>query len=126
MTLPRQPKSAALRRAYWRDEVLQVMFWIEGEGFGDRVDPDILDRFLGGESEVALLHLDRLEREGYLERDGTGGYRLATRGRLEGSRLFAEEFADLTRPTHGACGDECWCRQAPEEAVACRTGQAAG
>lgn len=124
MTLPIQPKSEVLRRIYWRDEVLQVMFWLEGEGLGSRIDAETLDRFLGGESEIALLHLDRLVRDGYLERDRANGFRLAPRGRQEGGRLFAEEFASLTRPTHGECGDDCWCRQAPEEAAACRTAHA--
>lgn len=113
-----QPKSEALRRIYWRDEILQVMFWMEGEGLGSRIDPETLDRFLGGESEIALLHLDRLVRDGYVRREAEG-FSLAERGREEGGRLFADEFSSLTRPTHGECGDECWCRQDPREADAC-------
>lgn len=124
MTLPSQPKSDALRRVYWRDELLQLLFWIEGEGFGSRVDAELVDRFLGGESEIALLHLDRLVSEGYLLRAGADGYRLAERGRSEGGRLFADEFASMTRPTHGECGDDCWCRQAPEEALSCLVARA--
>jgi len=125
MTLPSQPKSDALRRMYWRDELLQLLFWIEGEGLGSRVDAETIDRFLGGESEIALLHLDRLVAEGYLEPAGPDSVRLAERGRIEGGRLFAEEFASLTRPVHGECGADCWCRQASEEALTClaaRTG----
>jgi len=119
MTLPSQPKSDVLRRMYWRDELLQLLFWVEGEGFGSNVDAETIDRFLGGESEIALLHLERLVAEGYLLAVGSGAYRLAERGRLEGRRLFAEEFASLSRPTHGECGSDCWCRQAPEEALTC-------
>lgn len=119
MTLPHQPKSDALRRMYWRDELLQLLFWVEGEGFGSDVNAETIDRFLGGESEIALLHLDRLVTEGYLQPAGSGAYRLAERGRREGGRLFAEEFASVTRPTHGECGSDCWCRQTPEEALTC-------
>jgi hypothetical protein len=126
MTLPSQPKSDALRRMYWRDELLQLLFWVEGEGFGSKVDAETIDRFLGGESEIALMHLDRLVTEGYLRRAGVDTYRLADRGRMEGGRLFAEEFADLTRPTHGECGKDCWCRQAPEEALICLATRAVG
>ena len=126
MTLPSQPKSDALRRMYWRDELLQLLFWVEGEGFGSKVDAETIDRFLGGESEIALMHLDRLVTEGYLRRAGVDTYRLADRGRMEGRRLFAEEFADLTRPTHGECGKDCWCRQAPEEALICLATRAVG
>ncbi len=125
MTLPRQPKSPALRRLYWRDEILQLLFWIEGEGIGSQIDPEMVDRFLGPESEIALLHLDRLVGEGYLVRGSAGTFALGERGRQEGSRLFAEEFGTLTRPGHGECGAECWCRQTPEEALSCaasRTG----
>ncbi|MGQ0606838.1 MAG: hypothetical protein ACT4OQ_00035 [Chloroflexota bacterium] len=119
MILPSQPKSDLLRRIYWRDELLQLLFWVEGEGLGSDIDADTIDRFLGGDSEIALLHLDRLVAEGYLQQVGAAGYRLAARGRDEGRRLFAEEFAALTRPTHGECGDDCWCRQGPEEARSC-------
>jgi hypothetical protein len=119
MALPRQPKSPQLRQVYWRDEILQLLFWIEGEGFGSEIDVDTMDRFLGPESEIAVLHLDRLVREGYLDRRGSGAFALAERGRSEGSRLFAEEFAALSAPSHGECGAECWCRQAAEEARSC-------
>lgn len=119
VTLPSQPKSDSLRRMYWRDELLQLLFWIEGEGLGSRVDAEMIDRFLGGESEIALLHLDRLVAEGYLKRAGGESWRLADRGRVEGRRLFAYEFGSMSRPVHGECGDACWCRQASEEALTC-------
>ncbi|MCV0403720.1 MAG: hypothetical protein K5924_08410 [Chloroflexi bacterium] len=119
MTVLRQPKSPELRQLYWRDEILQLLFWIEGEGLGSQIDADVVDRFLGPDSEIALLHLDRLVREGYLVSPSPGRFALAERGRLEGSRLFDEEFAALTTPSHGECGAECWCRQAPEEARSC-------
>ncbi|MGI8830423.1 MAG: hypothetical protein ACR2I5_11725 [Candidatus Limnocylindria bacterium] len=119
MALPSQPKSDALRRIYWRDELLQLLFWIEGEGLGTEIDLDTVDRFLGGEGEIAVLHLDRLVDEDYLRRVTTGSYALSERGRVEGRRLFADDFAELTRPTHGECGNDCWCRQAHDEAVRC-------
>lgn len=125
MALPRQPKSQALRQIYWRDEILQVLFWIEGEGIGSLIDAEVIDRFLGPESEVALLHLDRLVREGYLVRAAPSSYQLADRGRLEAGRLFAEEFDSLSKPSHGECGSDCWCQQAPEEAATCAASRTA-
>jgi hypothetical protein len=125
MSLPRQPKSPHLRQLYWRDEILQLLFWIEGEGLGSDIDPETMDRFLGPESEVALLHLDRLVREGYLVQSPVGTFALAERGRREGSRLFADEFATMNAPSHGVCGAECWCRQAAEEARSCADARAA-
>lgn len=124
MALPRQPKSAQLRRVYWRDEILELLFWIEGEGLGSEIDLETMDRFLGAESEIAVLHLDRLVREEYLVRRASGSFALAERGRSEGSRLFAEEFAALSAPSHGQCGAECWCRQAAAEAESCAVARA--
>lgn len=118
-THPTEPKSPALRSLYWRDEILQVMFWIEGEGFGDDVDPSTLERFLGVGAATLVPYLDRLVDDGYLEPAGAGRYRLSARGRADGSRVFAAEFAELTQPGHGECGADCWCHASPEEAQAC-------
>ncbi|MDQ3620272.1 MAG: hypothetical protein M3391_09120 [Actinomycetota bacterium] len=113
------PKSDALRALFWRDEILQVMFWIKGEGFGDDVDPVLLERFLGVDASVGVLYLDRLVDDGLLARTDGGRYGLTEDGRAHGARVFADEFADLTRPGHGECGPECWCHASPEEAEAC-------
>jgi hypothetical protein len=114
-----EPKSDALRALYWRDEILQLMFWIRGEGFGDAIDPALLERFLGVQAEVGLRYLDHLVGEGLLEDAGHGRYRLTEQGHRHGARVFADEFADLTKPGHGECGAECWCHASPEEAEAC-------
>lgn len=120
MTVHRdEPVTPALRRLYWRDEILQVMFWIEGEGLGDEVDAPTVARFLGIEADVATQYLDRLVEDGHLHRDEHPRYRLSPEGRQDGSRIFAAEFADLTRPGHGECGPDCWCHASPEEADAC-------
>ncbi len=113
------PKSEALRALFWRDEILQVMFWIQGEGLGERVDPELLERFLGVESTIGLRYLDKLVEEGLLERADDRSFVLTEEGRAHGGRVFAEEFADLTQPGHGECGADCWCHASPEEAEAC-------
>ena len=121
----RAPKSEALRALFWRDEILQVMFWIKGEGFGDRVDPRVLERFLGVDAAVGVKYLDRLVGEGLLARVGDG-YELTDEGHRHGARVFADEFAELTRPGHGECGPDCWCHASPEEAEACVEERLAG
>lgn len=108
-----------MRTLYWRDEILQLLFWIEGEGFGERVEVSTLGRFLDLDAMDARSHLMQLQANGLLERDESGGYRLSRRGRDEGGRIFATEFDDLTQPAHGACGPECWCRTSSAEAAAC-------
>ena len=114
-----EPVTPALRRMYWRDEILQVVFWIEGEGLGDQVDARTVARFLGVDPDVAATYLDRIVEDGYLHRDAQHRYRLSEMGREDGSRIFAAEFAELTRPGHGECGADCWCHASPEEADAC-------
>ncbi len=112
------PKSEALRALYWRSEILQVMYWLRGEGLGEVVDALLLERFLGVEAEVGVGYLDRLVVDGYLE-FAPGGYVMSEVGLAEGKTEFAISFADLTRPTHGECSADCWCQNSVEEAVAC-------
>ena len=112
------PKSGALRALYWRSEILQVMYWLRGEGFGDFVDAPLLERFLGVNAEIGLTYLDRLVDEGYLQRDGEW-FVLSESGLEQGAVEFATSFSDLTRPAHGECSDDCWCHASVEEAEAC-------
>ncbi len=112
------PKSQSLRHLYWRSEILQVMYWLRGEGLGDVVDAALLERFLGVDAAVGVGYLDQLTFDGYLERRA-GGYTLSDSGLAEGRTEFALSFADLTRPAHGECSADCWCHNSVEEAVAC-------
>lgn len=74
---------------------------------------------LGVPSEVGIQYLDLLVEEGKLLRSPEGLYSLTHEGHKLGARGFADEFADLTKPGHGECGDDCWCHASPEEAEAC-------
>lgn len=114
-----EPKSEAVRALYWRDEILQVMFWLRGEGFGHEIDAGLLERFLGVDAEIGVRYLDRLVREGLLVRSMDGRFHLSPQGLEIGGQIFAEEFAELTKPTHGECGADCWCHSSPDEAEAC-------
>ncbi len=112
------PKSDALRALYWRSEILQVMYWLRGEGLGDVVDARLVEAFLGVEAKIGVGYLDRLVIEGYLE-VSDGGFVLSEVGLEEGKTEFAISFADLTRPAHGECSADCWCHNSVEEAIAC-------
>lgn len=112
------PKSDALRVLYWRSEILQVMYWLRGEGFGDLVDAGLVQRFLGVDAAVGITYLDQLVTEGYVEREGDW-FRLSPKGREEGGRVFADAFSELMKPTHGECSASCWCHMSADEAVAC-------
>ena len=101
-----------------RDEVLQAMYWMRSEGLAEAPTREELARFLAVPADTLAPYLERFTADGYLEALG-GGFRLSARGEEAGKRTFAEEFADLTRPTHGECDDDCWCHDSPEEAARC-------
>ncbi|HUQ64003.1 MAG TPA: hypothetical protein VM121_09630 [Acidimicrobiales bacterium] len=117
------PKSEALQAMFWRSEILQVMYWLRGEGFGDQVDPSLLERFLGVDAGIGVQYLDRLVVEGYVEQVADR-YMLSELGSREGALEFASSFSELTRPTHGECSADCWCHNSPEEAEACASERA--
>jgi hypothetical protein len=118
MPEPGAPKSEPLRALYWRSEILQLLYWLRGEGLGDLVDAPLLERFLGVDAGIGLGHLDRLADEGYLDRDGQW-FALSARGLEEGALEFATAFTELNRPAHGECSADCWCHVSAEEATAC-------
>ena len=94
-----------------RDEVLQVMFWLHGEGFGpDIATADIL-RFVDDASAVDVV-LARLVEDGFVEAVDSRGYRFTRIGLEEGHRRFMDEFEPyLARSAHGECGAAtCDCR----------------
>ncbi len=109
-----RPKSDALRALYWRSEILQVMFWLKDEGFGDEVDVTLLERFLGVDSHIRVQYLEHLVEEGFVERVGDR-YKLSQAGAREGGLEFAASFEELMRPATGECSRDSWCHTAPDE-----------
>ncbi|HZY65557.1 MAG TPA: hypothetical protein VFE21_06735 [Rubrobacteraceae bacterium] len=104
---------AALR---FRDDVLQAMYWMRGEGFGEDADAGMLASFLAADEELLQDQLAILVEEGYLEECG-GRYRLSGLGVEEGGRRFADEFSDLQQTAHGECGPGCpHCEGIPRDA----------
>ena len=98
-----------------QDEVLQVMFWLRGEGLAADVNASDVARFTGGDESAVALVLERLVERTLVSVSRAGSeprYALTTEGVREGGRRFADEFADLTKPGHGECGDpDCYCRE---------------
>ena len=101
-----------------RDEVLQAMYWMRGEGFSDAPTAAELARFLALPADELTPYLERFTTDGYLEHAGDG-YTLTATGAEIGKRGFADEFAGLTGQAHGECDDDCWCHESPEEAARC-------
>ena len=101
-----------------RDEVLQVMFWLTGEGLGPDVTVDDITRFVGDERAVVTI-LEHLVAEAYAEPIDDGPrarYRLTSYGEVEGRRRFLDEFEPyLAKSAHGECGNaDCDCRTGGE------------
>lgn len=102
-----------------RDEILQIMFWLHGEGLGpDVAVPDIL-RFVDDERAVHAA-LGQLVEDGLLEALADHGairYRLTATGVHEGRRRFLDEFEPyLARHAHGECGSaDCDCHRGGTE-----------
>lgn len=105
----------AIRR---RDEILQVMVWMRGEGLADAAGPAELSVFLTPDAAAALsADLEALSRSGLLEPSGDGRYALTERGRSEGGRRFQEAFDGYIHAGHGACPDpNCDCHALGPEA----------
>jgi hypothetical protein len=101
-----------------RDEVLQAMYWMRSEGIDDAPSAAVLARFLAVPADTLQPYLERFVRDGYLEQVG-GGFGMTSHGEESGKRAFAQEFADMTKPGHGECDDDCWCHDSPEEAARC-------
>jgi hypothetical protein len=108
---------------YWRDEILQVMYWLRGEGLNEQVSAHDLVVFLPADASFLQYHLTQLAADHYLEAvtGPEARYRLTELGGREGGRRFAEEFAGLTGQAHGACTNpNCSCHTLGPEACEVR------
>lgn len=114
----------SLETIYWRDEILQILFWFRGEGLGESIAAGELVPFLAAEEEAIAGRLESMTEGGYLARDGGPGdrYRLTEMGLREGGRRFADEFAGLTGQAHGECSDpNCSCHTLGPQACTTHT-----
>lgn len=109
---------------YWRDEILQILYWFRGEGLGEAVMARDLVTFLSADEELVAQQLARLADEGYVTRlEGCPlRYQLTEWGVKEGGRRFADEFAGLTGQAHGECNNpNCSCQTLGPDACEGRT-----
>jgi hypothetical protein len=109
---------------YWRDEIMQIMYWLRGEGLGEVVNACDLMTFLDAEEALIAEQLQRLVEEGFALRvDGAQtGFALTEMGIKEGGRRFSEEFDELTRQAHGECNNpNCDCHTLGPQACLSQT-----
>lgn len=110
-----------LNTLHWRDEILQVLYWMTGEGFGREFGADDLQKFLYAGCEVLNENLELMVAEGFLERTTEKRYALTALGRSEGGRRFADEFDAMLKPGHFECDDpDCDCHNPASAGDACK------
>ena len=104
------------------DELLELLYWFEGEGFGGVASMEGIIRFTNLSEPLVRRTLDRLLSRGDVMVDASRGgeYRLTELGRREAARRFAAEFAPLLSQGHGECSDpECDCHTSEGGAAEC-------
>lgn len=107
---------SALDALFWRDEILQVLFWMEGEGLAEAVRAEDLLPFLSADRDTIEHHLDRCAEAGDLDRRTVPRgpvYALTEASRTEAGRRFATAFAEMQKPGHGECSADCDCQGDP-------------
>ena len=105
-----------------QDELLELLYWFEGEGFGGVASIDGIVRFTNLSEPLVRRTLDRLVARGdvLLDTSRAAEYRLTETGRREAARRFAAEFAPLLSQGHGECSDpECDCHTSEGGAAEC-------
>ncbi len=110
-----------------RDEMLELLYWFEGEGLTASATIPAMTRFLSRpELEVRETIAELIARGLVIVHPGSGSeYRLTEKGRTEAARRFADEFASMLSQGHGECNDpDCDCHANPEAAAECHSRRA--
>ena len=103
-----QTDTDALTRLVNREEVLQICYWYQGEGFGDSYAAALLRPFLQCDESAIDMALRELVEQGDLQpMADSAAYRFTDKGRRDGGRLFADGFADFQKQGHGECDAGC-------------------
>ena len=104
-----QTGGSALDRLVNREDVLQICYWFQGEGFGDTYNAMSLSTFLNCDTDAIGSALQELVTEGHLEEvaDRNETFRFTSEGKKQGGRLFGDTFAEYSRQGHGECPDGC-------------------
>jgi hypothetical protein len=106
---------------YWRDEILQVMFWMTNENFGREFSAEDLQKFLAADYSVLTENLEKLVSGGFAERVGENKFALTALGKTEGGRRFADEFEEMMKPGHYECSEpDCDCHDPEFSGEACK------
>lgn len=102
----------ALDSLFWREEILQVLYWMDGEGLANDVPVSRLLVLLNTTSDNLLLQLRKNIDAGLLltENDDlnkNSTVRLSAEGKKEAGKIFSNAFDGMQKAGHGECGPDC-------------------
>lgn len=102
----------ALNLLFWREEILQVLYWMEGEGLADAVPFSRLLTLLNTDPENLLIHLQKNIDAGFLsieseELSEESAIKLTSTGKKEAGGIFRNAFEGMQKGGHGECGPDC-------------------
>ena len=97
---------------FWREEILQVLYWMDGEGLANDVPVSRLMVLLNTTSDNLLLHLRKNINGGLLtgnnnELNADSTVRLSAAGKKEAGKIFSNAFDGMQKAGHGECGPDC-------------------
>ena len=98
--------SGALARLVEGEEVLQICYWYQGEGLGDRFSPQAVMPFLQSDPDLVAETFESLAATGDLARDGNA-YVFTDKGRRKAGRMFFDTFTEFQQGGHGECHAGC-------------------
>ncbi len=102
----------AVDALFWREEILQVLYWMEGEGLETSVPFNRLMVLLNTTSENLLFHLKKNTEAGYLQTEQDEltencSVKMTTFGKKEAGGIFRNAFEGMQKGGHGECGPDC-------------------
>lgn len=105
-------EKSSLRALFWKDEILQILYWMNGEGLGSEVPIVQVLALLHTNEANLLYHVSKLIEEGVLESsskdiDLSAKIQLAYSSKKEAGRRFADAFQGYQKAGHGECGPDC-------------------
>ena len=105
-------EKSPLRALFWKDEILQILYWMDGEGFGHDVPASQVLALLNTNKDNLLYHLNKLVNEDVLNSGSkdiieSSMISLSKGARKEAGNRFAEAFQGYQKAGHGECGPDC-------------------
>jgi len=105
-------EKSPLRALFWKDEIMQIMYWMDGEGFGKNVPASQVLALLNTSEANLFFHLEKMLTEGLIEANGNSIEKstlinLSTPTKKEAGKRFAEAFQGYQKAGHGECGPDC-------------------